>query len=422
MIWAALGVGCNLFLLISLVSFDQNDWPNPDVAAGGAPPVANLCGPAGAFLAYYGFYYLGPACYPLLAGFTVWLLLRFMDRAVDQMVLRGIGLLLVGAVISAAAYLIRPGSDSSLTIGHGGVLGISLGHYLLNNTALTGASLILSAGLLVGLLLAADEIVLLLPGLLVQAGSHVRTARKNASVRRGDAVMPLMALRDRLITPRPQRDAAVMAVAELERSAERTEDSLATEENQGMEAKSQEQEEDPSSPEDTAEPEDLDGSREEPSQSHELQVRKPDPRRLESIQAVSSALAQMHGKPAGVLPSPSADAQQQDYSQYKYPPLSLLADPERGYTSLQEKVVRERAEILEQTLKEFNVDAQVVEAETGPVITMFELKLSPGIKVAQISNLANDLARSLGAPSVRVVAPIPGKHTIGIEVPNNQKE
>jgi S-DNA-T family DNA segregation ATPase FtsK/SpoIIIE len=78
--------------------------------------------------------------------------------------------------------------------------------------------------------------------------------------------------------------------------------------------------------------------------------------------------------------------------------------------------------VLEQTLSEFHIDAQVVEAETGPVITMFELQLAPGIKVAQISNLSNDLARSLGAAAVRVVAPLPGKHTIGIEVPNNEKE
>jgi S-DNA-T family DNA segregation ATPase FtsK/SpoIIIE len=65
---------------------------------------------------------------------------------------------------------------------------------------------------------------------------------------------------------------------------------------------------------------------------------------------------------------------------------------------------------------------QVVAFETGPVITVFELKLAPGIKVSQIVSLSNDMARALKAPAVRVVAPLPGKSTIGIEVPNIDKE
>ncbi|MGE0481543.1 MAG: DNA translocase FtsK, partial [Phycisphaerae bacterium] len=68
------------------------------------------------------------------------------------------------------------------------------------------------------------------------------------------------------------------------------------------------------------------------------------------------------------------------------------------------------------------LEVQVVAVETGPVITVFELRLSPGIKVSQITSLQNDLARAMKAPSVRVVAPLPGKNTIGIEVPNIDKE
>ncbi len=85
-------------------------------------------------------------------------------------------------------------------------------------------------------------------------------------------------------------------------------------------------------------------------------------------------------------------------------------------------MVKTKAAELEKLLGEFNVNAKVVAAETGPVITMFELELAAGVKVSQISSLANDIARALGAGAVRVVAPIPGKHTIGIEVPNNEKE
>src|SRR5678815_4824290 len=87
-----------------------------------------------------------------------------------------------------------------------------------------------------------------------------------------------------------------------------------------------------------------------------------------------------------------------------------------------EKYVREKAAILEQALREFNIDAHVVEIDTGPVITMYELALAPGVKVSTISSLSNDIQRSLKAETVRIVAPIPGKSTVGIEVPNEQKE
>lgn len=110
------------------------------------------------------------------------------------------------------------------------------------------------------------------------------------------------------------------------------------------------------------------------------------------------------------------------YEDYRLPPMELLAEPQYSFTSVQEKVVKSKASVLEKLLSEFNINARVVAAETGPVVTMFELELAAGVKVSQISNLANDMARALGAVAVRVVAPLQGKHTIGIEVPNNEKE
>src|SRR6266404_4349868 len=80
------------------------------------------------------------------------------------------------------------------------------------------------------------------------------------------------------------------------------------------------------------------------------------------------------------------------------------------------------AAVLEKALKEFNIEAHVVEIDTGPVITMYELALAPGVKVSAISALTNDIQRALRAETIRIVAPIPGKNTVGIEVPNEQKE
>lgn len=110
------------------------------------------------------------------------------------------------------------------------------------------------------------------------------------------------------------------------------------------------------------------------------------------------------------------------YEDYILPPLELLAEPEYSFASVQNKVVKAKAALLEKLLAEFNVNARVVAADTGPVVTMFELELAAGVKVSQIAALANDMARALGAGAVRVVAPLPGKHTIGIEVPNSEKE
>ena len=77
------------------------------------------------------------------------------------------------------------------------------------------------------------------------------------------------------------------------------------------------------------------------------------------------------------------------------------------------------AETLEKTFKEFGLNIRVVEIDTGPVITQFELELEAGLRLSKVSALADDLAIALRVPSVRVVAPIPGKNTVGVEVPND---
>ena len=124
-------------------------------------------------------------------------------------------------------------------------------------------------------------------------------------------------------------------------------------------------------------------------------------------------------KPRQVSPPPPPP---RELGEYHLPNWDLLGDAEHGYAQSQEKFVREKAAILEQALKEFDIDAHVVEIDTGPVITMYELALAPGVKVSAISALSNDMQRALKAETVRIVAPIPGKSTVGIEVPNEQKE
>ncbi|MCD4699367.1 MAG: DNA translocase FtsK 4TM domain-containing protein [Phycisphaerae bacterium] len=108
--------------------------------------------------------------------------------------------------------------------------------------------------------------------------------------------------------------------------------------------------------------------------------------------------------------------------EYELPGMDLLSDPAGGYLESQESLVAEKRAILQQTLDDFGVDAQVVNHMTGPVISLLELSLAPGVKVSQISSLAPDIARALAVPGVRVVSPLPGRDTVGIEVPNLDKE
>ncbi|WP_425454115.1 DNA translocase FtsK 4TM domain-containing protein [Kushneria sinocarnis] len=103
------------------------------------------------------------------------------------------------------------------------------------------------------------------------------------------------------------------------------------------------------------------------------------------------------------------------------PSLSLLTPPSDHQPNYTDEQLAEMAELLEVRLREYGVKAEVVDTWPGPVITRFEIKPAPGVKVSKISNLAKDLARSLLVKSVRVVEVIPGRPTVGIEIPNPQR-
>ncbi len=104
------------------------------------------------------------------------------------------------------------------------------------------------------------------------------------------------------------------------------------------------------------------------------------------------------------------------------PPLSLLDDPPKQQSGYSAEALEAMSRLVELKLRDFGVEAEVVEVHPGPIITRFELRPAPGVKVSQISNLAKDLARALSAVSVRIVEVIPGKSTVGLEIPNEKRE
>ncbi len=108
--------------------------------------------------------------------------------------------------------------------------------------------------------------------------------------------------------------------------------------------------------------------------------------------------------------------------EYVLPGVDLLSESDSVCYDEQAVEVRRKAKILEQTFLDFGFNVRVVEIETGPVIAQYEIELEAGLRLSKITGLSEDLAIALRVPSVRIVAPIPGKNTVGIEVPNETRQ
>ncbi|MHC4258891.1 MAG: FtsK/SpoIIIE family DNA translocase [Planctomycetota bacterium] len=348
-----------LVLFCSCISFDIGDWPSSFIYPHNEP-TENWCGSIGAFCAYHMLYYLGPGALVILVSGIFFLAARLLNRTIDQLVLRGVGLMLLAVAASSSFYCLWPYRVYSFPIGSGGVLGVGAVQLLRSQFASVGTFILIGATWVVGFVLLADTAVLVLVG-----GSLAVLAR-------------------------------VFGLARPAWSAARRQSQVMGEIWEKLSAKQKPMVAAPSlGPI-------ADGAK--PRQSTEGEVAKE----LKSTTAPAREAAM------GYVPT--------SYEDYELPSLDLLAEAEYTFASVQSKVVKAKAAALEKLLGEFNVNARVVAADTGPVVTMFELELAAGVKVSQISALSNDMARALGVGAVRVVAPLPGKHTIGIEVPNSEKE
>lgn len=110
------------------------------------------------------------------------------------------------------------------------------------------------------------------------------------------------------------------------------------------------------------------------------------------------------------------------YEGYQLPPVNLLTQNQTANLTESRAQILENSRILEETLRSFRVEAKVVEVSVGPTVTRYDLSPGPGVKVAAIANLSNDLALSLAAQGIRIEAPIPGKAAVGIEIPNKEPQ
>lgn len=431
-----IGIGLWAFLLLSVGSFHATDWPAHGVAPYG--PVHNVCGSAGAAIAYYAMYALGPGVFLILFFTGVCLALWLFKSRIGDLWLRVVGLLLLSIAFSAAVHYLKPGMANGFPEGSGGIAGIATAQYLASHFGRWGTPLILLISVLIGLLLTADELVLRTP---VVVGGALGNARQSAGRMKWNfpalpklPSLPKFVTRD-AATELPKKpyvvespaNQAISHVASQWQDDDDDDIDLRYEQDEPQAAVEQAFEAD-SDPEPSAEASlppvgqalqepddspDVIGRIAPDTQPNEAQTAPPPPKN-DIIVKLPTALKARTEAAAAAPPKELGD--------YQLPDWNLLDEAEHGYAEMQEKVVREKAAILEQALREFNIDASVVEIDTGPVITMYEISMAPGIKVSAITALSNDIARALMATSVRIVAPVPGKNTVGIEVPNAQKE
>ncbi len=431
-----------LMAWLSLLSFSPADWPSTSAWPLNSPS-RNLCGPIGAWLAHAGFFYLGVGVIPLVVMLSLAFVAWIYRLPMRDLWLRLIGVGLIVAAASATGAILVDDEAPLLVTGAGGVLGVVVADLLLAQLQFTGSLIILACCAMVGLTLAADEILARLfrilttvgktaapqiarqAGGIATAGASLAARMASASGRLVTAGAGALAHTADAETPKAAKKPRKPVIADEEEDADEDEweyeyedeaedgEEEYEEEDEDAEYEDEEDEE----YEEDEEDEDVEDGDEEAVEEEEED--EPAPKRRP---AAGPAVREIGG---GAPRAASRDVEiprENPLSNYELPSLQLLEEPEEIDTSSIEALCREKAVILATTLAEFRVEVEVVSIETGPVITVFELRLAPGIKVARIASLSNDMARAMKAPAVRVVAPLPGKNTIGIEVPNINKE
>jgi S-DNA-T family DNA segregation ATPase FtsK/SpoIIIE len=143
---------------------------------------------------------------------------------------------------------------------------------------------------------------------------------------------------------------------------------------------------------------------------------------LPNAQPVIRQTSQSPGDKASARDRIKKASQATKPTHWDLPPLSLLELPKKKLKGPSQEQLLETAKRISAALRSFEIDGEVVEISPGPIITMYEFQPAPGVRAQKIMAASTDLAMTLGAPSVRIVAPIPGKSVAGIEVPNPEKD
>jgi S-DNA-T family DNA segregation ATPase FtsK/SpoIIIE len=391
------GAALLLVVLVSLLSYD------PAVPAGG------LTGKVGQLLARGTFWLFGLTAFLLIPLALFWMGLAFFRKSMERNGERAAGMALV--VIGMAAGLALTIQSSRYAPlaeqGPGGFLGGGVRDGLVWALGTVGAFLVVVILFLVGLALFTDFLVF-------------EMAAEGAS-----ALKLLGPWAKRVLWPEPAAPQVAVAggaaLAEAPAAAlpapKKPEPAPAAEEDPPAKAPkaaaAKEKEPEPAAPKASPPPPVDMTPVPEPAPA-------PEPAEEPAEEPAAAPSPAAEEKPAR-KPRAPRKAPKGSTGDYEFPPLDLLDKARVREVRAEEETIQKNARVLEETLGHFKVEARVVGYTRGPVVTMFELTLAAGIKSSKIHALAEDLAIALKAP-VRVVAPLPGKSTVGIEVPNVDRE
>ncbi|MCR9197879.1 MAG: DNA translocase FtsK [Planctomycetaceae bacterium] len=359
-----------VFVGLSFLSYDPADPPSDLVFPARQTPI-NICGTTGATIAHYGKQLLGAGVWMALAVLVAWDVSLFSREMPKRNWLAIAGTLLLVVSTCAALQVLVPNLHSDSIYGSGGVIGAWTGVLLHDGFSAVGVMILLACGFLSGWMLSP---------LWSVASPGVRLASLPLAVGAGMASVA-SALKPRPRTEDPEEEQ--LATISINTPVEQ-EDSLRDE---------------TVSDEEHWDDEDFADDEDGPDDADALKINPPVELTVHS----------------------GFDDEPYEPQQYNLPDLALLEEPEDFPYGLLAKKARIAAATLEKTFSQFGLNIRVSEVDTGPTVTQFELDLEPGLRLNKVTALEDDLAIALRVPSVRVVAPIPGKNTVGVEVPNEKQ-
>ena len=389
-----------MFVSVSLISFDPADPP----ASRGFPPriePVNLCGNLGASVSTLIYQSTGVAGWlgvAFLAGLANGL---FRNQRYTDLPWRTSGAVLSVLSLAMLCTLFMPSFIPRPLWGPGGLGGTLVADMATRHLASAGAALAALTALGVGLFLTADRLVVRVlrvsVGLLTHLGERIIRFLQYTLFRVG-------VLSDSSTTqvPEPKWWQRRRGVTLDTKDSEEQDDGDIAIKVRGRKPQI----------EDAVE-EEYEEEYEEEEEEEEIE---------DEMVAPPSALVPIRNRQSRPTRQLELEITPDPEGNYELPSVELLLPPEDMELDEQEAEVRKRAKILEKTFANFGFKVRVVEVETGPVISQYEIELEAGLRLAKITNLADDLAIALRVPSVRIVAPIPGKNSVGVEVPNTDRQ
>ncbi|WP_144999627.1 DNA translocase FtsK [Polystyrenella longa] len=373
------------FLGLSLVTYSPQDPPSTIVY----PPPAELTnwgGPIGAHLSHSLLNGFGYGAFYVLLMLVATDFRLFSREEYQDALGRLLGRMLILAAVCIGFALYLPAHTPGPVVGSGGYLG-AWGKALAENEFRPyGVIVLLVTCLIAGEMLANDLAFIRKPLKLVLLPLYV-------------LLLPFRALRRKrsssdVAEVKEEKKAPKVVTRE---SADAVEEELNAEDEEDEELEEQEEDEELAAEEDEYE---------EPVVRAPIKVNPPMMNRASKVTGAESRV----------------EEDQYDYVEdYELPDLSLLEDPEDFPYDLLAEKAQLAAQTLEKTFQQFGLNVKVSEIDTGPVVTQFELELEAGLRVSKVAALEDDIAIALRVPAVRVVSPIPGKNTVGVEVPNEKQ-